>query len=167
MTSFSNHTKPPWIFGFGPTFMFPTATDEALGTEKWAVGPSVLGFYVGKKWIIGGVVQHWWSYAGKGDRDAVNLTDLQYVVRYRLTPETNIGFGPNIQYDWDNDELTLPVGLGGDTLIMLGKLPVKVGAEFYYYVDKPDDFGPEWTVRFLFVPIIPSPEWSKKPLFGG
>lgn len=166
MTSFSNQTTPPWVFGFGPTFMFPTATDDALGTEKWAVGPSVLGFYIGEKWIIGGVVQHWWSYAGKGDRDAVNLTDLQYVVRYRLTPETNIGFGPNIQYDWDNDELTLPVGLGGDTLIMLGKLPVKVGAEFYYYADKPDDFGPEWTIRLLFVPVIPSPEWSKKPLFG-
>ena len=64
MTSFSKWTKPPRVLGFGPTFMFPTATNDALGTEKWSAGPSVLGVYVGEKWIVGGVLQHWWSFAG-------------------------------------------------------------------------------------------------------
>jgi hypothetical protein len=81
---------------------------------------------------------------------------------------TNIGFGPNIRINWDADsdnKWSVPVGLGADTLIKLGPHPVKIGFEAYYYVEKPDDFGPEWQIRFLFVPVIPSPKWSQKPLF--
>jgi hypothetical protein len=44
-------------------------------------------------------------------------------------------------------------------------LPVKVGLETYYYVVRDDDFGPEWQIRLLFVPELPAPAWSKKPLF--
>lgn len=46
-----------------------------------------------------------------------------------------------------------------------GRLPVKVGAELHYYVEQDDDFGPQWLLRFFFVPVLPAPEWSKKPLF--
>jgi hypothetical protein len=73
--------------------------------------------------------------------------------------------GPNIQYNWETDELSLPVGMGFDTMINIGKLPVKIGAEAYYYVAQDDDFGPEWQLRFFFVPVLPSPKWSQKPLF--
>jgi hypothetical protein len=38
-TAFSNMYKPPFIFGFGPTLMFDTATDEQLGTGKNSAGP--------------------------------------------------------------------------------------------------------------------------------
>jgi hypothetical protein len=31
--------KPPNVYGFGPTFMLPTATDDGLGTGKWSAGP--------------------------------------------------------------------------------------------------------------------------------
>ena len=168
-TAFSNQYKPPNVFGFGPTVMMDTASDDALGTGKWSAGPMALAFHIGDEWIYGIVAQHWWSFAGDDDRDDVNLTDLQYVLRYRLTPTTNIGFGPNIRINWEedsNNRWSIPVGLGGDTLIKLGPLPVKVGLEAYYYVEKPDDFGPEWQVRLIFVPVIPSPKWSQIPLFN-
>jgi hypothetical protein len=177
-TAFSNQYKPPFIWGFGPTVMMPTATDDKLGTGKWSAGPMALAFNITKKWIVGGVFQHWWSFAGDDDltintslgpanveRPDVNLTDFQYVLRYRVTPETNIGMGPNIQYNWETDELSLPVGMGFDTMIKIGKLPVKIGAEAYYYVAQDDDFGPEWQLRLFFVPVLPSPKWSQKPLF--
>jgi len=167
-TAFSNQYKPPNVFGFGPTVMMDTASDDALGTGKWSAGPMALAFHIGEKWIYGTVAQHWWSFAGDDDRDSVNLTDVQYVLRYRATPMTNIGFGPNIRINWDADsdnKWSVPVGLGADTLIKLGPLPVKIGFEAYYYVEKPDDFGPEWQIRFLFVPVIPSPKWSQNPLF--
>jgi hypothetical protein len=167
-TAFSNQYKPPNVFGFGPTVMMDTASDDSLGTGKWSAGPMALAFHIGDKWIYGAVAQHWWSFAGDDDRDSVNLTDVQYVLRYRVTPMTNIGFGPNIRINWDADsdnKWSVPVGLGADTLVKLGPLPVKIGFEAYYYVEKPDDFGPEWQIRFLFVPVIPSPKWSQKPLF--
>lgn len=54
--------RPPNIFGFGPTVMLDTATDDALGTGKWSAGPMGLALHLGEKWIYGGVAQHWWSF---------------------------------------------------------------------------------------------------------
>jgi len=167
-TAFSNAYTPPNIFGFGPTIMMDTATDDKLGTGKWSAGPMALAFHVGEKWIYGAVAQHWWSFAGDDNRSDVSLTDIQYVLRYRVSPETNIGFGPNIQANWDadsNNRWTVPVGIGGDTLVNIGPLPVKLGLEAYYNVVSPDDVGAEWQIRFMFVPVIGAPKWSQKPWF--
>ncbi len=167
-TAFSNSYKPPNIFGFGPTIMLDTASDDKLGTGKWSAGPMALAFHVGEKWIYGAVVQQWWSFAGDDDREDVSLMDLQYVLRYRASPTTNIGFGPNIRANWKADKenrWTVPVGIGGDVLVKAGPLPVKLGAELYYYVEKPDDFGPEWQLRIMVSPVLPAPAWSRKPLF--
>ena len=178
-TAFSKHYKAPNIFGFGATMMFPTASEDQLGSGKYSAGPMALAFHLSEKWVLGTVAQHWWSYADHEEnitvntdlgpvnvkRPDVNLTDIQYVLRYRYSPFTNIGMAPNIRYNWETDELSLPVGIGFDTLIKLGPLPVKIGLEAYYYVVQDDKFGPEWQLRFLFVPVLPSPEWSRKPLF--
>ena len=164
---FSARTKPPFVIGAGPTFMFPTATDDILGTEQWSVGPSALAVYLDDEFIIGAVLQHWWSFATEdSDRDHVNLTDVQVIYRYRVTPMTNIGGSPNIRYNWDTDEATIPLGIGADTLIMLGRAPVRIGAEFHYYPEQPDAYGPEFMIRFLLIPVIPAPAFAKEPLFG-
>lgn len=163
---------PPNIFGFGATVMVPTATDDAFGTGKWSVGPMALAVHVGPPggWIAGIVAQQWWDVAGDSDRDRVSLTNIQYLLYYRLTEATNIGFGPNITADWtaDSDQRwTIPVGLGFNTTTKIGKLPVKIGLEFYHYVKKPDNFGPQWNIRLIFSPVVPKPAFSKRPLFGG
>jgi len=167
-SAFSKQYTPPNIFGFGPTVMMDTATEDILGTGKWSAGPMALAFHVGDKWIYGVVAQHWWSFAGDDNREDVCLTDLQYVLRYRVNAKTNIGFGPNIQANWKEDShntWTVPVGLGGDTLVKIGPLPVKIGFEAYYNVISPDNFGPEWQLRLMFVPVIGAPKWSQRPIF--
>ena len=161
---------PPNIFGFGFTAMVPTASDDTYGTGKWSAGPMALAVHVDPPggFIYGGVFQHWWDFAGESDRGHVNLSNIQYLGYYRLTDSTNIGFGPNITIDWSADsgnKLTLPVGGGFNTTVKLGKLPVKIGLEYYTYIEKPDDFGPDWTIRLIFAPIIPKPAFSKRPLF--
>jgi hypothetical protein len=93
------------------------------------------------------------------------LTDFQVVIRRRISPVTNIGMAPNWRYNWETDQLSLPIGGGFDTLIKIGKLPVKIGMEGYYYVEQDDNFGPKWQLRFLFIPVIPSPDWSRRPFF--
>jgi hypothetical protein len=162
---------PPNILGFGVTLMLPTATDDAFGTNKWSAGPMALAVHVGPPggWIAGVVAQHWWDYAGPSDEDHVSLSNIQYLLYYRLTDATNIGFGPNITADWtaDSDQRwTVPVGLGFNTTTKIGPLPVKVGLEVYTYVEKPDNFGPDWGIRLIFSPIVPKPAFSKKPIFG-
>jgi hypothetical protein len=72
---------------------------------------------------------------------------------------------PNWRYNWETKELDLPIGGGFDTLVKFGPLPIKVGVEAYYHVVRDDNFGPEWQLRFFFIPVLPSPEWARKPLF--
>lgn len=168
-SAFTNHYTPPFVWGFGPTIMMDTASRDELGTGKWSAGPMGLATYVTDKWIIGGVAQHWWSFSGDSDRDSVNLTDFQPIIRYRLSPQTNIGLAPNIQYNWgggSGDKLRLPIGGGISTVVMLGRLPVALGVEYYYYLETPDTFGPEHQVRVVFTPVLPSPDWSRVPFFG-
>jgi hypothetical protein len=177
-TAFSNQYDAPNILGFGPTIMLDTASDDRLGTGKNSAGPMALAFHQTDKWVNGIVAQHWWSFSGddtikidtdlgaqKVDRPDVNLTDLQVVIRYRYSALTNIGMAPNWRYNWETDQLNLPLGIGFDTLIKVGNVPTKVGAEIYYYAEKDDDFGPDWQLRLLFVPVISSPNWSRNALF--
>jgi len=177
-TAFSNQYTPPYIWGFGPTLMLNTATHDQLGTGKFSAGPMGIGMFINEDWILGGVAQHWWSFAGedtvkvntslgkvRADRPDVSLTDFQPIIRYRVSNKTNIGLAPNWRYNWETNQLNLPLGGGGDTLIKMGPLPVKVGLEAYYYVERDDDFGPKFQFRFLFVPVLPAPEWSRTPLF--
>lgn len=151
------------IWGLGVTQLFPTASDDAIGQEKWQAGPAVLLAHLAPKpggFNIGIFGQHWWSYAGDDDRADTSLTDIQYFIQYRLSKTENVGMGPNIQYDWKADSdnaLTLPIGLGYSKVTTIGNLPVKFQLEFQYNVVKPDDFGADWNIRFLFIPIISSP----------
>ncbi len=159
---------PPNIFGAGITTMLDTASEKELGTGQNSMGPMALAVHVDDSWIYGTVVQHWWTVDGDKDRDDVSLTDIQYIGRYRYSKNTNIGFSPNIRYNWKaeaSDRWTIPIGIGIDTMIKMGPLPVKVGMELYHYIKKPDKFGPDWQIRFFFVPVVPSPKWSHKALF--
>lgn len=167
-TAFTNRYTPPHVFGFGPTLMLPTGTSRTLTTGKFNLGPMVLAFHTGRKWVIGVVAQHWWTVTGDSSRSYVNLTDIQYVLRYRVTPTTSIGFSPNIRFNWAadrNNRVTFPIGLGVDTLIKLGPLPVRVGTEFHYYPVTPEIAGPQYNLRITLTPVIPAPEWAKSPIF--
>jgi len=156
-----------FVLAAGPTFQFPWATDNFFSSEKYTMGPAITAIYMGEKWKIGTIAQHWWSYAGADDRPDVSSTNIQYLVYYDLGHLWSVGAGPNIMINWEADNVAdqgvnLPVGLGVNKTILLGgKLPVRFGVEIHYSViHADDDFDKRWTFRFYMVPVIPNP-------FGG
>jgi len=53
-TTFLSPAKPSGlIWGVGPVFRFPTATDKELGSEKWSVGPSAVVLNMDGPWVYG------------------------------------------------------------------------------------------------------------------
>jgi len=159
-------TAGGFLWGVGPTFIFPTASKDELGQEKWQAGPAAVGLHMGKKWIFGAFPQHWWSYAGHGDRKSASQTNIQYFIWRLLPGQWQIGTAPNILIDWkadDDNKLTLPVGLGIGKLTKIGGLPIKFILEGQYAVIHPDDFGQEWNIRFTVTPVLPS--LLKNPIF--
>ena len=65
---FFSPTKPTedgWIWGAGPVILAPTATDDYLGTDKWAAGPTFVMAKVDGPWTIGLLANHLSSFAGQ------------------------------------------------------------------------------------------------------
>ncbi|TDI84270.1 MAG: hypothetical protein E2O78_06660 [Caldithrix sp.] len=153
----------PFIWGVGPTTMFPTASKDVLGLGKYSMGPAAVLLYIPGKWRIGTLAQHWNSFAGDDDRGDVSMSNIQYFIFYAPSPTLSIGMSPNISINWeaDGDKLTFPIGFGFNKTMFFGKLPVRLGAEFHYDAISPDDkAGAQWSFRVFAIPVIPAP-WGE------
>jgi len=157
-----------WMFGLGPTFIFPTASSDHTGQGKWQVGPAAVAGYLSHKWVLGAFVQNWTSFGGSGNRTETNHMNLQPIVAYFLPDGWSIGFSGNILANWKADRAgdtwTVPVGLGVGKVIKLGRMPVKLGLAVQYMVHHPDSFGQAWNIQLTVVPVLP--KLIKGNLFG-
>ncbi len=67
--------------------------------------------------------------------------------------------GPNIIANWEQDSdnaFTVPVGIGINKTFQFGKVPVRIGGQFFYSVIKPDTVGTDWSFRFYVIPAVAS-----------
>lgn len=46
-----------FIWGAGPIFLLPTATDKRLGAGKWGAGPAFVGLTMRGPWVFGALAQ--------------------------------------------------------------------------------------------------------------
>ena len=148
-----------WLFGLGPTFIFPMASSDYTGQEKYQVGPAALVGYLSKKWILGALVQNWQSFGGSGNRPDTNQMNLQPIAAYFLPDGWSIGYSGNILANWKADKAgntwTVPLGVGISKVLKLGRLPVKVGLAGQYMVHHPDFGGQKWNIQLQVTPVIP------------
>ncbi len=144
-----------WIIGFGPVLLYPTATDDKLGTEKWAAGPTALALKQNGGWTYGVLANHLWSYAGNEDRRSVNATFVQPFISYATKTKTTFGLNAEATYDWNNSQWTVPVNLSVSQLVKAGPLPVQFSVGGRYYAEGPSG-APEWGLRFVITPLFPT-----------
>jgi hypothetical protein len=158
------HTEP-WIFGVGPTWIFPTAGSDFTGQGKWQVGPAVGGGYITDKFMIAALVQQWWSFAGDADRRDTNQMNILPLIYRFFGDGWSVGYSGNILADWkasSGEKWTVPLGLSVGKVVMFGRLPVQVQIAGQYFVERPTG-GPKWNVQLQVTPVIP--RLIKKTLF--
>ena len=146
-----------FIWGVGPTFTLPTATDWRLGSGKFSLGPSAVALVMEGPWVAGALINNQWSVAGWRDQD-VNQMLLQPFVNYNIGDGWYVTSSPIITANWEADsgqKWTVPVGAGVGKLFRLGKLPINTSLQGYYNVEKPR-FGSEWQLRFQVQFLLPS-----------
>jgi hypothetical protein len=147
-----------WLFGIGPTFIFPTASTSVTGQGKWQVGPAGIAGYLSKKWILAAFVQDWTSFAGDATRPSSHQMNLQPVAAYFLPGGWSIGYSGNILANWtadSKDVWTVPLGVNVGKVWKFGRLPVKISLAGQYMPIHPDSFGQKWNVQVQFTPVIP------------
>jgi hypothetical protein len=148
-TPFLSPAKPgEAIWGVGPALVFPSATDQWLGSGKFSAGPSGVVLRIDGPCVYGALAQNVWSYAGDSDRDYVNQMLIQPFVNYDFPKGWYLTSSPIITADWhaDSDQRwTVPVGGGIGRFFRIGKLPVNMQLQSFCNVVHPD-FGSEWSV---------------------
>jgi hypothetical protein len=153
--------------GVGPTWTFPTSTDDALGSEKWEVGPASVIVWKNEKVTLGVFPQYWWSFASRdSDRDDTSHGSFLYFMFYNLPNAWQIGFNPTITYNDKADggnKWNVPVGLVVAKTLKIGNTPVKFQFGVEYAAVRQNNFGPEWRVKLNIIPVVKP--LVTKPLF--
>jgi hypothetical protein len=150
---FSPKSSDP-IWGIGPVFLLPTATDSLLGSEKWGAGPTGVVLKQSGPWTYGALANHLWDFAGDGSRASVNATFLQPFVSYITDTKTTFTLNSESTYDWQREQWNIPLNFIVSQLLKIGDQPLQLSGGVRYYLETPDG-GPEWGLRFAVTWLFP------------
>jgi hypothetical protein len=142
------------IWGVGPVFLLPSATDTVLGTEKWGVGPTAVVLKQEGPWTYGALANHIWDVAGDDARNSINVTYLQPFVSYITPTKTTYSLNLESTYDWQAEQWTVPINAVVSQLMKIGDQPVQAFIGARYYAETPNN-GPEWGIRFGLTFLFP------------
>jgi hypothetical protein len=148
-------TKSGWIWGAGPVFLLPTATDELLGADKWGAGPTGVALKQVGPWTYGALANHLWSFAGDSDRNDISNTFLQPFVTYTTPTAWSFALQAEATYDWKAEQWNVPVGFFVSKVVRLGKQMISLQGGPRYYVESTPS-GPEgWALRANVTLLFP------------
>jgi len=143
------------IWGAGPVFLLPTATSNAIGSEKFGIGPSAVALAQPGRWTYGALFNHIWSTSGANDRDDVNQTFIQPFVNYNLGNGLAVGASMEASGNWEADETwTAPLLFSVSKVTPLGRRPVNISMAAGPLVASPEA-GASWRFRFSMTFLYP------------
>jgi hypothetical protein len=147
------------VWGAGPVFAFPTATDPLLGADKWSAGPTFVALLLTKKIVTGFLINNLWSYAGDDDQPNVNMMTLQPFFNYNLPKGWYLTTSPIITANWEADSgnrWTLPIGGGIGRVFNIGKQPINASVNYYYNLESPEFTGGDSQLRLQWTFLFPT-----------
>jgi len=147
-------TSSGWIWGVGPVFLLPTATDDLLGADKWGAGPTAVVLKQSGPWTYGALANHIWSFAGDSDRSDISNTFLQPFLTYTTPSAWGFALQTEATYDWKAEQWNVPLGLFVSKVTRLGKQMISISAGPRYYLESapsgPEGWGFRANLTFLF-----------------
>jgi hypothetical protein len=147
------------IWGAGPSFLLPTASDDVLGTGKFSIGPTAVALLQPGRWTLGALVSNLFSVAGPSGRPDVNSFTLQYFVNYNLNKGFFLTWQPIVTANWNarrGDKWTVPIGGGIARIFKVGAQPMNASVQAYWNVERPDSIpSPTWQLKFQVALLFP------------
>ena len=154
------------IWGVGPVFVYPTATNQFLGARRWGAGATAVVLKQESGWTYGVLANHIWSI-GDADPGKLTGTDISNTfVQPFLSYTTPSGFATAINtessYNWLTHQWTVPINLLFSQVFKIGDQPVQFQAGPRYYLEAPPN-GPRWGARFNLTFLFPGGSASHEP----
>lgn len=142
------------IWGVGPVFLLPTATDDLLGTEKWGAGPTGVLLKQTGPLTYGILANHIESFAGASSRADVSATYFNPFLSTRFEGGWTLGTQLEHTLDHENDADTGQVSVFLSKVTQVGPQMVSFGViPKYWYKDSassPEGFALRLNVTLLF-----------------
>ena len=146
-------TESGLIWGAGPAFLIPTASEDELGAQKWGIGPTAVGLKQDGPWTVGTLANHIWSVAGDDDRTDISNTFLQPFVAYTTKEAWTYTLNTESNYDWKDEEWSVPINATIAKVTRIGDQLVSIGGGLRWWADSPPD-GPEGLGARFFVTLL-------------
>ncbi len=143
----------------GLTGSFPTG-GEGVSSDQVTLGPEVALGIIRRWGVVGFLAFQRWGVTG--DKD-VNTLGIQYFYAYGLGGGWQISAAPIVTFNKDAEDgnkWAIPIGAGISKTSIAGTTPFKIAIQVWKYVEKPDAFGADWTIRFSIAPVITLP-WGR------
>jgi hypothetical protein len=144
-------TKSGLIWGIGPAALLPTATDDYLGADTWAVGPTAVVLKQSGKWTVGALANHLVDVGGDVE---INATFLQPFVSMSLGKGRTLGLATEATYDWEANQWNVPIVFTYSKVSKIGGQLVSYSGGVKGYAESPEG-GPDWGVRFGLTLLFP------------
>ena len=149
-----SQSKNGLIWGAGPVFLIPTATNDYLASKKFGVGPTAVALYQTNGITFGGLINQIWSVAGSSDRGDVSLLFFQPFFTYNWKSGAGLGGNFEITQNWEADTTTVWFNPSLSGLTSLGKQKVQFAIGPRFNLAAPSgakaDIGFRGSIAFLF-----------------
>jgi len=139
------------IWGIGPAVLLPTATNDFLGADTWAAGPTAVVLRQQGKWTVGALANHLVDVSGDAE---ISATFVQPFVSMSLGKGRTLGLNTESTYDWEAEQWNVPINISFSKVSRIGSQLVSFAGGVRGYVETPDG-GPDWGVRFALTLLYP------------
>lgn len=110
ITAFLGPSQSKLVWGVGPAFLVPIATEDALGTGRLGIGPSIVALKQSNGWTYGALANYLVSVAGDDTRPDVESTFINPFLAYNWST----GAGATLVAEYTRDHVS-----GADVFVIM------------------------------------------------
>jgi hypothetical protein len=147
------------IWGIGPAFLYPTGTQDLLGTGTFSIGPTLVVLKQTGPWTAGALMNQLWSVVIEEHRSSVSQMFVQPFVAYTTKTHTTFTISSESTANWNSTSAdgkwTVPLIFQISQILKIGRQPISLQIGGKYYADSPR-YGPNWGVRFNLTLLYPT-----------
>jgi hypothetical protein len=131
----------------------PIGADGLTG-DQYRFGPEFIVANINASRILAAFPAHQWDVSGDGPSYSTSTLEL-FAMKF-LPGAWTVGTQPKMSYDWKTNQATIPLNLTVRKVVNFGNTPMQLAVGFDYYIEKDDDFGPDYGLIFSITPVVPN-----------
>jgi|GEM_PF-334449 len=157
------------IWGLGPAFLYPTGTQDLLGSGTFSIGPTLVVLEQTGPWTVGALMNQLWSVVIEEHRSSLSQMFVQPFIAYTTKTHTTFTLSSESTANWNassaNGKWTVPAIFQISQILKIGKQPISIQIGGKYYADSPR-YGPNWGVRLNLTLLYPTARPKPGPVPG-